>query len=68
MYRYRVEYIGAWDLEHQVRVGYVHTSEAASLDEIKKALWQQFDPPISPELLIHILDCEPVERADARLS
>ena len=55
-------------MERKVRVGYVHTSEAASLDEIKKALWQQFDPPISPELLIHILDCEPVKRADARLS
>ena len=59
---YRVEYIGAWDPERKVRVAYVHTPEAALLDDVKKALWQQHDLPVSSEIFIHVLDCEPVER------
>lgn len=59
---YRVKYFGAWDLERKVHVAYVHTPEAALLDEVKKALWQQHDLRVPLEDLIHVLDCEPVER------
>lgn len=59
---YRVEYRGSWDVTESLRVGYVAAPEGASSDQIKMAMWRQFQLPISTDAFVQIEKFAPVEK------
>lgn len=59
---YRVEYRESWDVENRLRIAYVLAPEDASSDQIKMAMWRQFQLPISTDAFVQIERFAPVEK------